>query len=246
MIRALALLLLLALAEPAAAQQALNPQAAGAFSITSTSSASALPTAFGATSAWLFNDGQAQAYYALGASNAVATTASAPIAPGACQAIDTGGAAYIAAITDANPTTLRIILGTGMPAGACPSQTVTVPGVSLDSTLQAVAAKLDTLIAQAVALPIPINETITGGAITTGGTFQSVLAANPARKGCIIFNTSANPAKVFPGATAGSHTFAMPIAAGQSFTCQSLLTVETQNIDYTSTSTNDTFVISSW
>lgn len=240
------LLALLLLAAPAAAQQALHPQASAAFAITSTTSTSALPSAFGATSVWLFNDGQAQAYYAFGAADVAATTASAPIAPGACQAVDTGGASDIAAITDANPTTLRIILGTGMPAGACPSQTVTVPGVALDATLQSVATKLDTLIAQAVALPVPINETVTGGTIATGGTFQSILAANPSRKGCIIFNTSANPGKVFPGATAGAHSFSMPLAAGQTFTCHSLLTVETQNIDYTSTSTSDTFVVSSW
>lgn len=231
----------------AQSQRAFTPGGSTSLSVTSTSANVALPSVFQASSVWLYNGGAAQAYFEFGIGGSIVATTSAPvISAGACLALDKGSADHLAAITDANPTTLYISLGTGVPGGSCPSQSVTVPGVALDASIQNLATKLDTLIAQAVALPIPINETVTGGTITAGGTFQSVLAANAARKGCIIFNTSLNPGKIFPGATAGAHSFAEPIAAGQPFYCHSLLTVETQNIDYTSTTTNDTFIVVTW
>lgn len=58
----------------------------------------------------------------------------------------------------------------------------------------------------------------TNGTITTGNTFQSVLAANTARKGCRITNTSANAMTLDLGASPAAAT-AIPLAAGAAFLC---------------------------
>jgi hypothetical protein len=105
---------------------------------------------------------------------------------------------------------------------------------------------LQTLINQAITLPIPVSMTISGGTVVSGGTFQSVLAASNTRKGCLIFNNGANAGKIFAGTTAASHTNYIPLAAGQFFACGGTFTVEVQNIDYTSTTNGDSFMVATW
>lgn len=94
-------------------------------------------------------------------------------------------------------------------------------------------------------LPQPVTSTTTNGTVTTANTFQSALAANPTRKGCAIYNTSANAELVFLGAP-GSATAAnaIPIAAGGSFNCGSFQgIVITDQISITSATAASTFVV---
>lgn len=117
----LTLLLLTSALAPVQAQQvSLYPASGASLSVSNTSSRVALPnTAPAATSIWLMNIGAVEAFYDFGNSAVVATTAAASIPGGQCQALDTGKQTYLAAITAASTTTLRIIQGTGQPGGAC-------------------------------------------------------------------------------------------------------------------------------
>lgn len=84
----------------------------------------------------------------------------------------------------------------------------------------------------------------TGGSITTGGTFQSVLAANANRNGCQIQNTSANVEYVFFGANASAtEATSLQLAAGASITCASGGIVRTDNVSMTSGTAASTFVV---
>lgn len=79
------------------------------------------------------------------------------------------------------------------------------------------------------------TSTPAGVTITTAGTFQSVLASNSSRKGCLIQNTSKDVEYVFLGAN-GSATTAgsIQVQPGQRFGCREAGPTATDNISMTS------------
>jgi len=84
------------------------------------------------------------------------------------------------------------------------------------------------------------------GTIGTGGTFQSIMAADLNRTGCIIQNTSTHTMYVYFGATASattSNTF--QVAAGGTIYCGAggnSVVALTDNVAITTSTTSDTFV----
>lgn len=94
-------------------------------------------------------------------------------------------------------------------------------------------------------LPQRATSTTTNGSITTANTYQSALAASATRKGCAIYNNSANAELLFLGAP-GSATAAnsIPLPAGGSFNCGSFQgIVITDQISITSATIASTFVV---
>lgn len=123
---------------------------------------------------------------------------------------------------------------------------VACTGCATSANQATMIADLQTLINQAITLPVAVNPVMTAGTVGTGGTFQSVLSANAARKGCIIVNNSSNSGKIFSGTTGGAHTAFLPLSSGQTYNCSSYLTVDVNNIDYTSTTNGDAFTVMAW
>ncbi|WP_293875547.1 hypothetical protein [Sphingomonas sp. UBA978] len=94
-------------------------------------------------------------------------------------------------------------------------------------------------------LPQRATSTTTNGSVATANTFQSALAANATRKGCAIYNNSANAELIFLGAP-GSATAAnaIPLPAGGAFNCGSFQgIVLTDQISITSATVASTFVV---
>lgn len=93
--------------------------------------------------------------------------------------------------------------------------------------------------------PIRAASTTVAGTVAVANTYQSALAANPARKGCAIYNTSANAELVFLGAPgSASAATSIPIPAGGSFNCGSFQgLVITDQISITSATVASTFVV---
>ena len=94
--------------------------------------------------------------------------------------------------------------------------------------------------------PSPTTPTIqTGGTVTTGGTFQTALAANPARTSCLIPNTSSDTAYVYwlPSGTP-TQLNSLPIKPGGAFSCinPSGAPIRTA-IQWMTSTTGDTFVV---
>jgi hypothetical protein len=68
--------------------------------------------------------------------------------------------------------------------------------------------------------PIAYTSTTAAVTIAAAATYQSVLAANPARKGCMIMATSSTTANIRLGAPGtATATNVIPLAAGQTFSC---------------------------
>lgn len=95
------------------------------------------------------------------------------------------------------------------------------------------------------AVPIPVGSTPTAGSVATANAFQTALAANGARKGCAIYNTSSATELVFLGAPANATVGAsIPVPAGGSFNCGGYQgTVATDQISITSGTAGATFVV---
>lgn len=94
-------------------------------------------------------------------------------------------------------------------------------------------------------LPQRATSTTTNGSVATANTFQSALAGNAIRKGCAIYNNSANSELIFLGAP-GSATpaNAIPLPAGGAFNCGSFQgIVLTDQISITSATVASTFVV---
>jgi len=94
-------------------------------------------------------------------------------------------------------------------------------------------------------LPQRATSTTTSGSVATANAFQSALAANANRKGCAIYNNSANAELIYLGApgtaTAGT---SIPLPAGGSFNCGSFQgIVLTDQISITSATVASTFVV---
>lgn len=82
------------------------------------------------------------------------------------------------------------------------------------------------------------------GSITTGNTFQSILAADSNRTACAIQNTSADTMYFYVGPTASaSKAASIQVATNGVFYCsnQGGTIVATDNIAVTTTTTSDTF-----
>lgn len=88
------------------------------------------------------------------------------------------------------------------------------------------------------------TSTPASGTITTANTFQSVLAPNTSRNGCLIQNTSAVTEYAFLGAP-GSATTAtsVQIPSGGSLSCNSPGLVITDQISLTAGTTGAAFVV---
>jgi hypothetical protein len=91
--------------------------------------------------------------------------------------------------------------------------------------------------------PTRASSTSTGGTIASANAYQSALAANPARLGCTIQNTSTGTLRVFIGAP-GSATdgASLPIAPGGSISCGGVV-VATDQISVASTLVGATFTV---
>lgn len=94
--------------------------------------------------------------------------------------------------------------------------------------------------------PIALTTTNASGTITSGGTFQSILASSATRKGCLIQNptTATEPLFVFFGVN-GSATTANSISLGPgaSVSCAvGGLGVATDNVSATATTTSHAYV----
>jgi hypothetical protein len=96
-------------------------------------------------------------------------------------------------------------------------------------------------------LPVKIQRgtaTITSGTITTGNTYQTVLAASTARKGCIIQNRSGSAMRLYIGtAAAATDVKAIDIIAGEKFNCSLHGVVMTDEISLTATSSGGAYVV---
>ena len=100
---------------------------------------------------------------------------------------------------------------------------------------------------QGVTIIAPIRgmSATASGAVAVANTYQSALAANPARKGCAIYNTSANAELIYLGAPGGATAAtSIPLPAGGSFNCGSFQgIVLTDQISITSSIVPSTFVV---
>jgi hypothetical protein len=86
--------------------------------------------------------------------------------------------------------------------------------------------------------------TQTAGTVTLGGTFQTALAANGNRKGCLVQNTSSRTLLVYVGTLGDATTLnAAQVAPGGVFACGSGPIVATQAVNVTTTTTSDPFVV---
>ena len=98
---------------------------------------------------------------------------------------------------------------------------------------------------QAVPTGVTTPSTQSPATVTTGGTFQTALPANPSRTSCLIQNTSAHTAYVYWLATGTpSLTNALQVQAGAVFQCvgPSGAPIRTA-IQWTTGTTGDTFVV---
>ncbi len=127
------------------------------------------------------------------------------------------------------------------------AQSVTAPTYqsATGSTLYAQGVVVLNADGSAGGTPQPVTSVTTAGTVAAANTYQSALAASATRKGCAIYNTSANVELIFLGAP-GTATAAtsIPIPAGGSFNCGSFQgIVITDQISITSATVSSTFVV---
>lgn len=126
---------------------------------------------------------------------------------------------------------------------------------STTAVTQATAANLNATVVVAAGTanigslsPSGVTTTSAAGTVTTGGTFQSVLASNTSRKGCVIQNPVAATETLFVffgangSATTGS---SFGLAPGAAISCTAGLTILTDNVSVTATTTSHAFVVTS-
>lgn len=94
-------------------------------------------------------------------------------------------------------------------------------------------------------IPQRATSTSVAGSVATANTYQSALAASSTRKGCAIYNTSANAELIYLGSPGAATTAAsIPLPAGGSFNCGSFQgIVLTDQISITSATAGSTFVV---
>lgn len=92
--------------------------------------------------------------------------------------------------------------------------------------------------------PLGSTSTTTSGTVTTANTYQSILAADSARKGCLVQNTSTATELLFigaPGSATAANSFTL--AAGGTFSCASGPIIVTDQLSVTSGTTGSPFVV---
>lgn len=151
-----------------------------------------------------------------------------PVKPGTTTEID---------LSSSLNRTISAPLGSVAPASGV--------AVTLDTTD---AANLAAIATNSAAPPVPNPLTSTNGSttITLGNTFQTLLAQNSGRKGCLIQNPAdaTETLYVSVGIATGSATKAksFQLSPGASFSCSSGLIVVTDNIAVTAATTSHAFV----
>lgn len=93
--------------------------------------------------------------------------------------------------------------------------------------------------------------TQTSGTITAGGSFQTALAANTSRKGCIVQNQSSHVMSVYLGTLANATTtlsYQLTALGGNrdTFYCNQGPVIPTDNVNVETGTTNDAFVVLAW
>ena len=171
--------------------------------VTTTSANIAIPAASPAVIA-VSNAGSNPMWVNPGTSSAVvATTGNISVPAGCVVPLTVGSSTYVAAISTGGSTTMNLGKWTGDlnpfcsggGSGGVPGSVTTNPSSSVPSTQSAFT-------------------------VTTGNTFQQVLAANAARTYCFIQNTSTHTAYVYWLATGtASLTNSAQVPAGSAFTC---------------------------
>lgn len=127
------------------------------------------------------------------------------------------------------------------------AQTVTAPvyATNTGNSLNATGVVVLNPDGTAGGIPQRATSATVSGSVATANTFQSALAANANRKGCAIYNTSANAELIFLGAP-GTATAAtsIPLPAGGSFNCGSFQgIVLTDQVSITSATAGSTYVV---
>ena len=147
-----------------------------------------------------------------------------------------------------------LLLGLGLAALACAAHAQSTAAQVLPGMLVTVGCPPGYTVCYvpySSANPLPIGgtgvtSTNNSGSIITGGTFQTLLAANAARKGCLIQNptTATEPLYVSVAVATASASIAKSysLAPGASFSCASGLAVITDNIAVTAATTAHAFV----
>lgn len=98
---------------------------------------------------------------------------------------------------------------------------------------------------------VPTTTTQASGTVTLGNTFQTVLASNTSRRGCIIQNQSTHVMFVFMGTLASataakSYQLTALGGARDTFYCNQGPIVMTDNVNVTTSTTSDAFVVLSF
>jgi hypothetical protein len=99
--------------------------------------------------------------------------------------------------------------------------------------------------ASAFAQTQPVTSLNGSTTVATGGTFQTALAADPGRHGCLIQNptTATEPLYVNVASASPSTANSFSLAPGSSFSCLSGGTVVTDKITVTAATTGHAFVM---
>lgn len=133
-----------------------------------------------------------------------------------------------------------LLLALAGPALAAPQVTVTDPAGVNQQTVNSSGQAL-------VSPNVALTTTVQGLTVTTGGTFQSVLAASATRNGCLVQNPVAATETLFVyfGANGGATTAkSIALAAGSAVSCQvGASGVATDNISVTATTTGHAFIV---
>ncbi len=211
----------LLLAFPALAQVAnvFTPTAQNTITATSSSSNIAFPDP-NAPGILLTNTGPVVAYVRLGNSSVVAAATDKPINAGQYLWFASSGNTNIASITSGGGTSILVQSGTGTPNISYNASTA---GSGYATTPASQAA----------------------GTVTTGGTFQTVLAANSDRTSCLLQNTSAHTGYVYWYSGTPSLTNSLQLAAGALFLCQNPAGAPIKTaIQYTTGTTADPYNVS--
>lgn len=93
---------------------------------------------------------------------------------------------------------------------------------------------------------LKVTSTLSNGSIAAGGTFQVALATDTARNGCLLQNTGTAPIYLFLGASGATEAQSFQVAAGSTFSCSQGQSVLTDEIQVTSGTAGDTFVVDRW
>lgn len=132
-------------------------------------------------------------------------------------------------------TTNGVVINSTLPAFAA------TPTVKIDQTTPGVTNGVS--IANAAT-----TSTFATVTVATGGSYTDALTANSARRGCIIQNPVAatEPIKLFIGTTGSSHTVALDISIGGSYSCGFTGGITTENLDVSAATTGHTVTVVSW